>query len=259
MSRPMPAVYLVARPQFDAERFLAFLQHENERWQRSEGATPSEEIVEAAGRICYMSFGDRQAPRSNAEYIAHLITMGHESVLEHVSWSFLVTGVSRAFTHQLVRHRVGVAFSQLSQQYHDESDATFVMPSQVARSAAAEAAWQQAVTAARVAYRELRDALAPPSTATTEDARREARRAWRSAARSILPNATETKLFMTANARALRHLLAVRGTVVGDEEMRQVMAQILRLVRDEAAALFPDFQVGALPDGSPIVVRTPPS
>ena len=253
----MPTVYLVARPQFDDKRFLAFLQQENERWQRNEGATPPEEIVEAAGRICYMSFGSRQAPHSNTEYIAHLIRMGHESVLEHVSWSFLITGVSRAFTHQLVRHRVGLAFSQLSQQYHDESEATSVMPSEVARSAAAAAAWRRAVDTARAAYREICEALSPGSPVGSEEERRELRRAWRSAARSVLPNATETKIFMTANARALRHLLAVRGQIMGDEEMRQVMAQVLHLVREEAPALFADFQVEKLPDGSPIIIRRP--
>lgn len=253
----MPSVHLVVRPQFDDKEFLAFLQEESDRWQRSDGATPSEEIVEAAGRICYMSFGSRQAPRSNVEYIAHLIRMGHESVLEHVTWGFVVAGVSRAFTHQLVRHRVGVAFSQLSQQYHDESEATFVMPSGVGRSPEAAAAWQRAVNAARAAYREICEALSPEAPATSEEERRELRRAWRSAARSILPNATETKIFVSVNARALRHLLDVRGDIVGDEEMRHVMAQMFRLVREEASALFPDFQIKTLPDGSPIVVRTP--
>lgn len=257
MIRMMPTVYLVARPQFDGKSFLAFLQQENERWQRSEGATPPEEIVEAAGRICYMSFGPRQAPRSNAEYIARLIRMGHESVLEHVSWSFLITGVSRAFTHQLVRHRVGVAFSQLSQQYHDESEAKFVMSSHVARSPAAAAAWRRAIDTARAAYLEIYEALSPGSPEASEEERRELRRAWRSAARSVLPNATETKIFMTANARALRHLFAVRGEIMGDEEMRQVMAQILGLVREEAPTLFADFDIETLHDGSPVIIRRP--
>jgi thymidylate synthase (FAD) len=252
----MPTVYLVARPEFDDKRFLTFLQQENKGWRRSERATPPEEIIEAAGRLCYMSFGPNQAPRSNAEYIARLISMGHESVLEHVNWSFLITDVSRAFSHQLVRHRVGVAFSQLSQQYHDESEATFVMPSEIAQSAQAATAWQRATAAALSAYREILEILSPGLPASSEEERREMRRAWRSAARSILPNATETKVFMTANARALRHLLSVRGQIEGDEEMRQVMTQLLGLLQEEAPALFADFRVGTLPDGSPIVVRS---
>src|SRR5262249_24968483 len=118
--------YLVTKPAFDVNVFLAFVADEKLTWRRSPGARAAEEIVEGAGRVCYLSFGTRQAPRTNSEYISHLIAMGHESVLEHVTWGFVLTGVSRAFTHQMVRHRVGFAFSQLSQQYHDERDATFV-------------------------------------------------------------------------------------------------------------------------------------
>src|SRR5262249_56226268 len=118
-----------------------------------------EEIGGGAGRVCYRSFGTRQAPRTNSEYISHLIAMGHESVLEHVTWGFVLTGVSRAFTHQMVRHRVGFAFSQLSQQYHDERDATFVEPTDLASFPAAQTAWQNAVAAARDAYPEILHSL----------------------------------------------------------------------------------------------------
>src|SRR5437879_5398802 len=127
-SAATPQLYLLSRPTFDVEAFLTFLSQESLTWRRTQSATEAEEIVEAAGRICYMSFGASQSPRDNFEYIQNLIRMGHDSVLEHVSWTVLVTGVSRAFTHQLVRHRVGFAFSQLSQQYHDEHYAGFVMP-----------------------------------------------------------------------------------------------------------------------------------
>ena len=124
-----PKIYLIARSRFDEEAFLPFLREEKAKWHRTAGATEPEEIVEISGRICYMSFKTKrtkQSPRSNADYIRNLIEQGHESVLEHVSWTFLLTGVSRALTHQLVRHRVGFSFSQLSQQYHEETGATFV-------------------------------------------------------------------------------------------------------------------------------------
>ncbi len=123
-----PKLFLVGRPNFDYNSFLGFLETEGESWLKSEEASTPENIVEVAGRLCYMSFGSRQFRKCNKDYIDNLIKQGHESVLEHVSWSFILTGVSRAFTHQLVRHRVGFSFSQLSQQYHDENDATFVCP-----------------------------------------------------------------------------------------------------------------------------------
>ncbi len=213
--------------------------------------------MEAAGRVCYMSFGVHQSPRTNAEYIRHLIRMGHESVLEHVSWTFLVTGVSRAFTHQLVRHRVGFAFSQLSQQYHDETEAEFVEPWPLGSHPDARAAWEQAVSSAKGAYREILQILRglEGKIGKNPAQHKEVQRAIRSAARSVLPNATETKIVVTANARALRHFFAIRGSIPGDVEMRKVGTELLRLVQAEAPSLFFDFRVERLPDGSPIVRR----
>src|SRR5579871_3502439 len=89
--------YLIGRSGFDIHEFLSFLQANGTEWNRTPSATEAEELVEAAGRVCYMSFGSNQSPKSNEEYIRHLINMGHESVLEHVSWSFMLEGVSRAF------------------------------------------------------------------------------------------------------------------------------------------------------------------
>src|SRR5450759_2970701 len=125
------SVYLLARPHFDEayQKFLEdFLPEGKHHGCEAEGPTALERLVEFAGRICYMSFGSNQAPGTNAEYIRKLIRNKHESVLEHAAWTVLISGVSRAFTHQLVRQRVGFAFSQLSQQYHDESNIRFVVP-----------------------------------------------------------------------------------------------------------------------------------
>ena len=99
-------VYLVGRPQFDVEEFLSFLAEARTSWRRSAGASEAEELIAAAGRVCYMSFGPAQSSRSNTDYIRNLVKMGHESVLEHVSWSFVIAGITRALSHQLVRHRV---------------------------------------------------------------------------------------------------------------------------------------------------------
>jgi thymidylate synthase (FAD) len=247
-------VYLIGRPQIDVDSFLLFLRDQNTGWERSKESKSAEEIVEAAGRVCYMSFGEHQSPKTNLEYIQHLVLMGHESVLEHVSWTFVLSGISRAFTHQLVRHRIGFSFSQLSQQYHDESEATFVQPRQLDRFPRALEAWQEAIRAAQRAYRLISEELKTDHT-LPELERKELSRAMRSSARSVLPNATETKIVMTANARALRHFLALRGAIPGDLEMREVAASLLELLRAEAPALFQDFLIERLSDGSPIVRR----
>ena len=250
----IPHIYLVAKTNFDLNSFLEFLKNTKATWTRSLSATEPEELVEVAGRVCYMSFGPRQSPKNNAEYIRHLIQAGHESVLEHVNWTFVIEGVSRAFTHQLVRHRVGFSFSQLSQQYHDESEAEFVEPLHLDQFPAAQEAWHRSIDASRDAYRKIRDVISEEEAKLGLDGqKRESLRAIRSMARSVLPNATETKIVVTANARALRHFLRVRGGIPGDAEMRIVAAQLLTLLSDEAPALFFDFRVEQLPDGSPIV------
>jgi len=232
----MVSVSIISRPVF-TEFHRDFLSSRGLTWIEDGRATDSERLVEFAGRVCYLSFGvGRQAPASNAEYIQKLIYNGHDSVLEHASWSFIIYGVSRSFTHQLVRHRIGFSYSQLSQQYHDESDADFIEPAGLSRDTVLGERWLNAMSKLRDIYKELlEDAEVDPSIAP-----RESLRLRRSLARSVLPNATETAVVVTANARSLRHFLEMRGSIVGDLEMRIVSQRILALLKFEAPALFAD-------------------
>lgn len=245
---------MISRPVLNDEAIESFLSDERTTWRRSTGASAAEEIVELGGRVCYMSFGKAQSPRRNDEYIRNLVEMGHESVLEHATWTFVLSGISRSFSHQFVRHRVGFAFSQLSQQYHDESEASFVVPDALQGHPRAEKAWRaslkQAMNAYAVVLEETQASTKPAASS------REQRRAARSAARSVLPNATETKIVVTANARAIRHFLSVRGNILGDPEMRRVSALLLQVMKKEAPAIFEDFELTTLDDGSPSVALT---
>jgi thymidylate synthase (FAD) len=260
MKMAQPSVVLISRPSLDIDSVEEWLRDLGLEWVRSPLATPAEELIELSGRLCYMSFGTRQSPRSNREYIYNLIRQGHESVLEHASWTFLVSEVSRGFTHQLVRHRVGFAFSQLSQQYVDQKPMGVIMPRLIRESSQSSKQWTQAVEVARQAYQEILESLereVPGADDSTD--RRERRRAVRSAARSVLPEATDTRISVSANARAIRHFLRVRGSIVGDEEMRAVAARLLEIVRKEAPAVFADFDV-RIEKESPLVrqVSLPP-
>ena len=96
---------------------------------------------------CYMSFGAKQGRRSNAEYIGNILEQRHGSVLEHAAWTFLVTGVSRALTHELIRHRVGMGVSQLSQRYVDETETDFIEPTIIAGDAHLHAIWVEVIEA----------------------------------------------------------------------------------------------------------------
>jgi thymidylate synthase (FAD) len=250
-----PKLYVLSRPALSKE-IDHFLSSEGTSWSTSPAATVAEALTEFAGRVCYMSFGDKQSSKTNSEYIANLIAQGHESVLEHANWTFLLTGVSRAFTHQLVRHRPGFAYSQLSQQYHDETHADFVRPYGLEKYPAALDSWSKAMQTAAAAYTAIVGALeAGAQGVRSEVSRKEMGRAIRSAARSVMPNATETKIVVTANARALRHFLLVRGAILGDFEMRAVSALIYEMLRSEAPSFVDDFQLSALADGSAIIER----
>ena len=252
------SVYLIASPQFHLSEMERFLCDEGLQWNRTTGASQAEEIVESAGRICYLSFGEKQSPRQNSAYILNLIDKGHESVFEHVSWTFLLTGVSRAFTHQLVRHRAGFSFSQLSQQYHDETNADFVRPQLLDDDPKGLQIWLEAVEESRKSYSKLTQLADSIPARLPGHSGKEVQRALRSAARSVLPNATETKIMVTANARALRHFLRVRGSIGGDLEMRAVCTELLKMLQDKAPALFQDFELRIHEDGSPIVVHAEP-
>lgn len=245
-----PRIYLVSRPTLIRGAIKKFLDDEGTSWRRYSRATNSEEIVELGGRVCYFSFGKAQSPKTNSQYIQNLVRMGHDSVLEHATWTFILTGVSRAFSHQLVRHRVGFAFSQLSQQYHKELNAKFIMPEQLSLNKRAQEAWLRSIAASKKAYKEILSAV---ENVGEDWGSKEHRRAVQSAARSVLPNATETKIVVTANARAIRTFLHLRGGIVGDSEMRRVSALLLRVMKREAPSIFKDFTIATLPDGSPIV------
>ncbi len=245
---------VVGRPSFDRDAVESVLADEELSWRSSATATDAENLIEVAGRLCYLSFGERQSPKSNREYIRHLIVNEHESVLEHASWSFVLTGVTRGFTHQFVRHRVGFAFSQMSQQYVDQGSSSAMMPEAVRRRPEAERRWQESIERSREDYRDLLDLLEnEPSDLPS----RERLRLIRSAARTLLPEGTETKLAFTANARALRHFLAIRGGVEGDEEMRLVCARLLAALRREAPSVFEDFYAEDLADGLPVIRLVP--
>jgi thymidylate synthase (FAD) len=183
-----------------------------------------------------------QSPKTNANYLQHLIDQGHESVLEHAVYSVVADGISRGLSHQLVRHRAGFSYSQLSQQYHDETNAEFAAPLGLGHSSNAHRVWRSAVNNAKDAYAVLMGDIARSKYAS-HLSRKERLRAIRSLARGVLPNATVTTLVITGNARAWRHLLKIRGAISGDPEMRTFCAQLFNLLRRETPDLFRGFEI----------------
>jgi len=242
-----PEIYIVGRQTMDRGAIDRFLEDEGLSWE-TDAEVGGEQLVEAGGRICYMSFG--KGRKTNREYIGNLVGMKHGSVLEHATWDFIITGVSRSFSHELVRHRAGWGYSQLSQRYVDESTANFVEPEIIAKDERMHALWLDAVRTAHQAYLDLVEGLmeAMPDI----ENKTERRKRVREAARSVLPNATETMIFCSANARALRHFIELRGAEGAEAEIRRVALKLLRLLQEEAPTLFGDYEIVRLEDGTEV-------
>jgi thymidylate synthase (FAD) len=245
-----PRVYLLGRQVIDEEALAAFLaDHDVSQWT-TDTAVAGEKLIETAGRVCYMSF-QRPRPGGNKAYIGHLLEVGHGSVLEHAVFNLLFTGVSRSLTHELVRHRAGFGFSQLSQRFVDESKCAFVEPEVIAADSELHRIWLESVQASQAAYRALADRLTETFKYLPDKTLR--RKKAREAARSVLPNATETKIFVTANARALRHFIEMRGDAAADVEIRGLAVAVLKLLQQEAPNLFGDYTLTDLPEGGQAV------
>src|SRR6266404_1902332 len=134
-----PTVYLLGRQTVDDAELDRFLKDHGVAWE-TDTEVAGEHLTEVAGRVCYMSFA-KPRPGGNKVYLDHIKEVGHGSVLEHAVWNFIFAGVSRSLSHELVRHRSGFGYSQLSQRYVDESVAEYVVPDCIAHDAELHAMW----------------------------------------------------------------------------------------------------------------------
>lgn len=207
-------------------------------------------LVEFAGRACYQTW-DKPNPKTatNAAYLKHIIDVGHFAALEHASATFYITGVSRSCTHELTRHR-HFSYSQLSQRYVPGDDAHVVVPPGIDGDPELEAMFLAAADASRAAY----DNLLAGLEAKLDDAPGQTlrRKQARQAARAVLPNATESRIVVTGNYRAWRHFIAMRASEHADVEMRRLAIACLRRLVEVAPAVFTDFEITTLADGSEV-------
>jgi len=234
-----PRVTLVARPQFVEPAHMPV------QWKGD--STDGERLAEFAGRICYMSQSN-PAGRSTAEYLENILKQGHGSVFEHAVYVLLIEGISRSCSHELVRHRAGFGYSQLSQRYVDESHAAFVMPPAIIGDLKLEAEWTTQVEAAQAAYVQSVDHLMAKYEWVADKVHR--RKMAREAARSVLPNATEVKIVVSANIRAWRTMLELRLGEGAELEIRRMAMGCLRALQKEAPAFFADFEIYPATDGT---------
>jgi thymidylate synthase (FAD) len=196
----------------------------------------AERLVCAAAKLCYASDPATifdHTPREVETFLGRLRRMGHLSPFEHASYTFLLEGVSRALTHQLVRHRIA-SYSQRSQRYVAAEPFTYITPPSLAGKVVrtengpvdAEAYYDAFMERAREAYLRLREALGGSGEAANEDAR------------YVLPNAAETKIMATMNARELFHFFGERLCTRAQWEIRAVAEDMLRLAKGATPVIF---------------------
>lgn len=192
--------------------------------------------MEAAGRVCYQSqHKPNAATLTNKDYLANILRQGHESVLEHSSFSFYITGVSRALTHELIRHR-HLSYSQLSQRFVDESDTAIVLPPAIKEASEEHEILDNAVQVALYAYEDMVNSL--------QDGHGLKRKQAREAARAVLPNCVETRIVVTGNVRAWRDVLQRRLDPAADAEIRLVSQMIYDQLNDWVGNALQDFEEG---------------
>lgn len=227
-----------------------FVQPDGIPWEPKLLDEDGSALVEFAGRACYQSWTrPNPATATNRGYIAHLIEVGHLSVLEHASVTFYIEGVSRSLTHELVRHR-HFSYSQLSQRYVDETDRTMVdgiEPDVIANNPEAHTQFQMAMEQADIAYAKIAGIL--------ESSGKFTRKQVRQAARAVLPNATETKIVVTGNYRAWRHFIDLRATPAADVEIRALAVECLVQLKNVAYNVFADYSIIDHSDGTMIAER----
>lgn len=184
-----------------------------------------ERTVAMSARLCYSPIGAAQleekiSDEQAANLVRKLVSMGHLSTLEHVTFTFAIEGVSRVLTHQLVRHRIA-SYSQQSQRYVKEHDFEIIVPASIASKPEAKAKFDKLMTEIQAMYDEF-IALDIPA----EDAR------------YILPNATETKIVCTFNARSLLNFFSLRCCTRAQWEIRALANEMLRQCQAVAPVIF---------------------
>jgi len=222
------------------------------RWH-SDAASDADMLVEAAGRLCYRSWAPGLNPNvtkvreGNRDYVGNILRQRHGSVLEHASATFAFTGVSRVFTHELVRHRAGCAVSQESLRYVRLDEIPFWFPPSL-RGDLEVVARGNALLRAMESFQKYmseRFKLDEPGVDFS------VKKLLTSAMRRFAPIGLSTAILWTANLRALRHVVELRTALGAEEEIRAVFDQVARIASSRYPAAFQDFTRSGLGEWAP--------
>jgi thymidylate synthase (FAD) len=250
MKSVQPEVFLVARPSIDYQALAEYLSEVGgERWLEKldrGDLNDAQNLAEFAGKICYRSWQPGLNPNisrvrtDQEQYLTQaILAQAHGSVLEHVSFSFVLHNVSRVATHELVRHRPGVAISQESLRFVRLTDIPFWFPDWARQ----DEELMKRATGLLEQMEEFQRWMAEHFGLDEEGVAFGEKKHKTSFMRRFAPDGVATGMLWTANIRTLRHTIEARTDTGAEEEIRLVFGKIAELMRAEAPALFSDYTV----------------
>lgn len=253
-------VVVMAKPQLDMYGFnyflggfdeeLGFANYMEDDSIDGEGTW----LCKIAGQLCYMSFGEGRTKNKDAKkYFDNILSSGHGSVLEHATYSLLFYGISRSLTHELVRHRAGFGYSQVSQRYVSGKVLRFVERPEYQNDPELHYRFEIRIDTLAAEYESIAEQLLgmqkEGSTILSAERRTDLRKKVQQTARSVLPNETEAPIVVTGNIRAWRHFLEMRASEHAETEIRAVAMKVYRELVREEPILFNDYEVYMPEDG----------
>ena len=244
-----PQVFLIGESTVNKEGLSAFLTHLGAPEWSSNASTDIELLTEVYGRACYKSFGTELNPNitrvrgSNETYISNVIEKGDGSVLEQGVVNFFFCDVSRVFTHELVRHRVGTAMSQESLRYVRLTDLDWYAPICIQENAAAMTIFEKTMDGLSNLQKDLSELY---ELDTTNDFN--FKKQITSAMRRIAPIGLATNIGWSCNMRTLRHVIEMRTDPGAEEEIRIVFSKVADIAIERWPNLFADYEVDIIND-----------
>lgn len=269
-----PGVHLVAKPQVELASVAEFLGGFDAPDTGSGGLQfsqyvidpdplpPGTQVCKFAGQLCYASFGPKRTYNRDAErYFRNIKESGHGSVLEHANFTLLCYGISRSVTHELVRHRAGFGFSQLSQRYVSGKVLRFVERPEYVDDPELHALFEERIDRAAADYERTAEMLlarqrgsdgdgSSPSSILSAEHKTDLRKKVQQTARSLLPNEAEAPIVVTGNARAWRHMIEMRANGHAETEIRALAFNAYLCLAAVDPILFGDYAAISLQDGT---------
>ncbi len=256
-----PGVSVLARPHVNLQGLSGFLDGFDDSLHFPEyldDPTPlpsSSQLCKIAGQLCYMSFGQKRSHNDIAEkYFFNLKSSGHGSVLEHANFTLLFYGVSRSLTHELIRHRAGFAYSQVSQRYVSGRVLRFVERPEYSQDEQLHSLFVERIDRAAYEYTTLSERLLnlqqEGSQILGAEVRTDLRKKVQQTARSVLPNETEAPIVATGNVRSWRHFIEMRASAHAEIEIRELALRAFLCLYKMDPILFNDYTIKQLPDST---------